>query len=143
MSCLFCDFISGKRKKHINGFPFKKLRETKNTLTFLSIDFPATEKGHTLVIPKKHFEQLEDVPKNILDSLINEARLASKVLRKTHKGTNILVNNGKSAGQKIMHLHFHIIPRNPGDRIDVEHFRRRKIPLSAFDKLYSRLKKEF
>ena len=61
MKCLFCGFISGKRKVHDNRFPFKILDETQNTIAFLSVDFPSTENGHVLVIPKKHFENLEDV----------------------------------------------------------------------------------
>jgi histidine triad (HIT) family protein len=90
--------VSGKRKKHTNGFPFRKLHETKHSLTFLSVDFPATEDGHTLVIPKKHFEQLEDTPKNILADLMAEVKLVTKILRKNNKGTNICLTMGNLQG---------------------------------------------
>ena len=95
MKCIFCDFASRRRKKHNNGFPFKILDETANAVAFLSVDFPATENGHTLIIPKKHFENLEEVPKYLLSELINEVKKISKILRINHQGTNILINNGK------------------------------------------------
>lgn len=143
MKCLFCEFVSGKRKKHVNGYPFKSLHETKHALTFLSVDFPATEDGHTIVIPKKHFEQLETIPKNILADLMLEVKLVSKILRKNNEGTNILVNNGKCAGQKVMHAHFQIIPRNPKDDITIEDFERKQLSLPKFMGLYNGLKREF
>lgn len=139
MNCIFCEFISGKLKKHTNGMPFKKLHETKNSLTFLSIDFPATEKGHTIVIPKEHFNFIEDIPNRIFLDAIKETKLVSKILRQTNEGTNILINNGKSAGQKIPHVHFHIIPRNKNDKIDLEHFKRKQLSIKQFTNLYDKL----
>ena len=139
MNCIFCEFISGKRKKHANGVPFKKLHETEHSLTFLSIDFPATEEGHTIVIPKKHFNLIEDIPNNILLDVIKETKLVSKILRQKNEGTNILINNGKSAGQKIPHIHLHIIPRNKDDKIDLEHFKRKQLSIKQFSELQSTL----
>lgn len=141
MKCLFCDFVSGKRKRHNNGFLFKRLHQTKNTIAFLSMDFPATEKGHTLVIPKNHFENLEDIPNYVLNEVINEVKNISKILRINHQGTNILVNNGKCAGQKIPHVHFHIIPRNPNDGIEIETFKRKSLSLKHYNKLFNSLKR--
>lgn len=143
MVCIFCEFISGKRKKHANGAPFRKLHETQHTLTFLSIDFPAAENGHTIVVTKKHFKLLEDTPNKILSALIKEIKLVSKVLKQTNEGTNVLLNNGRCAGQKIPHVHFHIIPRNKGDNIDLEHFKRKKLSLKEFTRLHNKLKQKF
>lgn len=143
MVCIFCEFISGKRKKHTDSAPFRKLHETQHTLSFLSIDFPAAENGHTIVIPKKHFESLEEIPNKILSALIKEIKLVSKVLKGTNEGTNVLLNNGRCAGQKIPHVHFHIIPRNKGDNIDLEYFKRKKLSLKEFTKLHNKLKQKF
>lgn len=143
MSCIFCDFVSGKRAKHTNGLPFKVLNETKNTISFLSVDFPATEDGHTLVIPKRHFENLWGMPKKILSELAWHVLLASKVIRNNHEGCNVLLNDGKSAGQYIMHAHFHIIPRDGDDDIRIELWKRKKLSLKRFEKLYNKLKKDF
>ena len=143
MTCIFCEFASGKRKKHNNGMPFKKLHETKHSLTFLSIDFPATEKGHTIVIPKKHFNSIEGMPNHILLDVIKETKLVSKILRQTNEGTNILINNGNSAGQKIPHVHFHVIHRNIKDKIDLEHFKRKRLSIKQFNELHNELTKKY
>jgi len=143
MECLFCEFISKKKKKNVNGMKFRILHKSKHSLAFLSIDFPATENGHTIVIPKKHFNSLEDIPNPILLDLIKEVKIVSKVLKKTNEGTNILLNNGKSAGQKIPHVHFHIIPRNNGDKIDLENFKRKKLSIKEFTRLHNKLKIQF
>lgn len=143
MVCIFCEFISGKRKKHVNGAPFRRLHETQHILTFLSIDFPAAENGHTIVVTKKHFKLLEDTPNKILFALAKEIKLVSKVLKGTNEGTNVLLNNGRCAGQKIPHVHFHIIPRNKGDNIDLEYFKRKKLSLKDFTKLHNKLKQKF
>ncbi|MEK6983821.1 MAG: HIT domain-containing protein [Nanoarchaeota archaeon] len=143
MTCIFCDFIAGKRKYNVNGMPFKKLHETRHALAFLSTDFPATEDGHTVIIPKKHFESLEDIPNRILFALAKETKLASKILRQTHEGTNILINNGKCTGQKIPHIHFHVIPRKRNDNINLERFKRKKLSLKEFNRLHDGLKRKF
>ncbi len=143
MHCIFCDFVSGRRKRHKNRFPFKKLHETKSVVAFLSVDFPATENGHTIVIPKRHFKLLEKVPGKILAELMEEIKLISRVLMRSNGGVNVLLNNGRCAGQKVPHVHFHVIPRNTGDHIDVEHFRRKRMSLIDFERLHKELKKRF
>ena len=140
MKCLFCDFVSGKRKNHSTGQLFEAVNETKNTICFMAIDIPATEDGHLLVIPKKHFQYIEDLPKHILHESIEHVCFLSKTLRKTHQGCNILINDGKGAGQKIPHAHFHIIPRNRGDKIKIESWKRKKLTKSEFLKLNEKIK---
>ena len=146
MNCMFCEFVSGKRKAHLNGLPFKALKETKNTMSFLSFEIPKAEDGHIIVTSKKHFFNLEDVPKLILHELIDHASLVSKVLREKHEGCNILLNDGKTAGQRVFHIHFHIIPRDKRDRIKIEVWKNRKLNKNDFEKLqnkYNRLFREY
>ena len=143
MECIFCGFVSGKRKLNENGYPFIPLHKTKNTLSFLATDFPAHEDGHTLVIPKKHFKSVEDIPKKILHELAEHAVLASKIARKYHSGCNILINIGKSAGQYIYHAHFHVIPRDFNDNIKIEVWKLKKLPLKDFIILSEKLQKDF
>ena len=139
MHCIFCEFISGKRKEHIKGYPFIPINETKNTVSFMAIDIPATEDGHLLVIPKKHYMYIEDLPKQILHELIDQISLVSKSLRRTHQGCNILLNDGKSAGQHILHAHFHVIPRDKSDNIKIDVWKRKKLTKSEFIKLNKKL----
>ena len=138
--CLFCDFINGKRRKQENGLPFIPLHETQNTLSFLSMSFPEKEDAHVLVIPKRHFTYIEEIPKYIQHELIDHVVLMVKVLRKTHDGCNILLNDGRTAGQTIFHVHYHIIPRNRRDEIKVEGWKKKKPTKKEFRKINSFLK---
>ncbi len=140
MHCLFCDLVSGKRKSHPNGYPFTVINETPNTISFMAIDIPATEDGHLLVIPKNHFTYVEDLPKYILHELIDHVSLIIRVLRKTHQGCNILLNDGKSAGQHILHAHFHVIPRDKGDKIKIDVWKRKRIGKQDFIKLNAKIR---
>ena len=141
MNCIFCEFVSGKRKRHSSGYPFIAINETQNTISFMAIDIPATEDGHLLVIPKNHFRYIGNLPKSVLHELIEHVSVVSKALRKTHQGCNILLNDGKSAGQKVMHAHFHIIPRDEGDNIKIELWKRKKMSKSEFIRLNNRIKR--
>ena len=141
MDCIFCEFVSGKRKIHRSGYPFIAINETQNTISFMAIDIPATEDGHLLVIPKFHYRYIGDLPKSVLHELIEHVSVVSKALRKTHQGCNILLNEGKSAGQIVLHAHFHIIPRDEGDNIKIELWKRKKMSKSEFRRLNNRIKK--
>ena len=143
MKCTFCDFINGKRNKGKDDYPFLPLYETKNTVSFLSVDLPVHEYCHTLIIPKKHFESIEIVPRKILHELIEHAKIASKVIRKHHQGCNILLNNGKYAEQYVNHLHFHVIPRDKNDGLKLISWKEKRMNLEKFKSLSRKLKKEF
>ncbi len=147
MPCLFCQFVSGKRKKNLNGFPFLPLHQTENTFSFLSIDFPANKNrhagGHILVISKKHFQRIEKVPARILHELIDHVQLAAKVVQKYQPGCNILLNNGREAGQYVNHVHFHIISRAQNDGVKVESWKKAKVARKEFEKISEKLKAEF
>jgi histidine triad (HIT) family protein len=142
MKCIFCEFIAGKTT-HKNGFPFIPIKTTKKTISFLSIDFPAHEDGHLLVIPKRHYQSIKEVPPKILTELITHVKRAAKVLQKRHHGTNILLNDGKAAGQVVPHLHFHVIPRDKNDNIKIEVWKEKKLSVRKFIKLSNKLKKQF
>lgn len=76
--------------------------------------------GHSLVIPKRHvasFFDVTEVERHALLSLLDEARI---MLNHQHApdGFNIGINDGVAAGQTVLHLHIHLIPRYAGDRLD-------------------------
>ncbi len=106
--CVFCKIVKGE-------IPCHKIWEDENFLAFLDIE-PAGE-GHTLVIPKKHFRTLLDVEKEYSSKFIKFLQKVGKILIEKYKsdGFNIVLNNGKSAGQVVEHVHFHILPRKQGD----------------------------
>jgi histidine triad (HIT) family protein len=97
--------------------PVAKIYEDDVVLAFLDIG-PLSD-GHTLVIPKQHFEELHDCPAELLGRVCScLGKVAGAVATAMNcDGYNLLCNNGRAAGQLIEHLHFHIIPRNAGDGV--------------------------
>ena len=109
-SCIFCKIVNG-------DLPCYNVYEDSEFLAFLDI-FPKN-KGHALVIPKKHYELTIDMPDKLLSSLII---LTNKIARIVNKVTNadgyiLSNNNGKHADQEVPHVHFHIIPRFESDNL--------------------------
>ena len=108
--CIFCKIISGELPSH-------KVYEDDNNLAFLDIN--PTSHGHTLVVPKKHFVNMEDVPEEELKQTI---LIVKKIGKKLKDGLgvesyNICVNNDPAAGQLIPHIHFHLVPRYKNDNL--------------------------
>jgi len=108
--CIFCRMVAGQ-------IPVTKVYEDEIVLAFLDIG-PISD-GHTLVIPKQHFERLHDCPPDLLGEVASRlGRIAGAVVAAMNAdGYNLLCNNGRAAGQLIEHLHFHIVPRNVGDGV--------------------------
>jgi len=107
-SCIFCKIIAGE-------IPCMRVFETDDLLSFLDIG-PLAE-GHLLVIPKQHYERLEDMPPAAVVVVTRHLPELGKTLMQVTgaAGYNILQNNGKASGQVVMHVHFHLIPRVAGD----------------------------
>ena len=108
MDCIFCKIV----KKEI---PSNIIYEDDKTLAFLDIanDFY----GHTLVIPKKHCENLIDCDKRTYNAVMNTVKKISEHYVKNcgFDGVNIVNASGKEAEQSVFHLHIHIIPRKKDD----------------------------
>lgn len=103
-NCIFC-----KIAKH--EIPGKIVYEDDLCLAFL--DLSQTTDGHTLVIPKQHFDYFLDVDAKILAHMIQVAQQVAKNLEEKldAKGFNIITNMNEVAGQSVKHFHIHIIPR--------------------------------
>jgi len=141
MGCIFCEFVSGERKIQLNGLPFLPLKETENTVSFLSMDFPENEDGHILVIPKKHYQFVEKIPKNIHHELNDHVISIIMAVRSYHGGCNILLNDGKCAGQTVFHAHYHIVPRDSGDGIKIEVWKKKTVDENEFRNIHNKLSK--
>lgn len=107
--CLFCKIILGV-------VPSYTLYEDEDVKVFLDI-FPVS-KGHCLVVPKKHYNQITDIPIEEM-KFLNRLPLISKKLKDVTgaTGLNVVQSNGSDAGQVIRHVHFHLIPRFPEDGV--------------------------
>ncbi len=143
MKCTFCGFASGKIKEHRKGYPFNPVKETKHSLCFLSLDSPVDNDAHLLVIPKKHYKYFHQIPKNERSDLMELVSKAAEMIQKKHGGYNLLLNNGHAAGQRVYHVHFHIIPRDEKDKIEIEVWERSKITPKRFAKLCDDTRKRF
>lgn len=106
--CIFCKIASG-------AIQAIKVYEDADFVAFLDIH-PAAP-GHTLLIPKVHYEKFELTPPEVVGELLRAAhKLAPAVAQGVGApGFNVSVNNGPAAGQVIFHTHVHIIPRKFDD----------------------------
>jgi histidine triad (HIT) family protein len=91
--------------------PSHKIYENESTFAFL--DIHPINRGHTMVIPKQHHENMFDTPSELFSEVMKTVQmLAPRVMHAVGaEGINIGINNNKAAGQIIFHLHVHIIPR--------------------------------
>ena len=108
--CVFCKIISGE-------FSSYKIYENEYVLAFLDISKDCF--GHTLVVPKMHFENVLDCDEKYLAECIKAVKLIGNhyVNDCGFDGINIINASGKSAEQSVFHLHFHIIPRKTNDNM--------------------------
>ena len=108
MNCIFCKILKGE-------IPSYKIYEDQWTYAFLDISKDID--GHTLVIPKKHCTNILDADEETLSHVMSTIKKISThyVNNCGYAGINILNNNNEAGEQSVMHLHFHIIPRNFSD----------------------------
>ncbi len=106
--CIFCNIVAG-------DIPAKTLYEDEHALALLDA-FPLVE-GHTLVIPKSHFQHLQDMPSATAQAWFAAVhRVAGKL--QAAMGAEALtvgLHNGQAAGQAVPHVHMHLLPRFKGD----------------------------
>lgn len=116
--CIFCKIVRGE-------IPSKKVWEDDYNIAFLDIN-PASP-GHVLVVPKKHFAGIHEIDDLSMQKLGVAVKKVNGVIKEKLEiaGTNIMLNNGRIAGQIVEHVHFHVIPRYPQDGIEL-HFPRYK-----------------
>lgn len=102
--CIFCKIIAGE-------IPASKVYEDDHILAFL--DITQVTKGHTLVVPKKHYRNMLDIDAEAAATLFSVIPTISSHLKKTlgAKGLNIVNNNEEVAGQTVFHTHIHLLPR--------------------------------
>ncbi|WP_435180600.1 HIT family protein [Halorussus sp. AFM4] len=106
--CIFCQIVDG-------DIPSRTVFEDDTAMAFL--DANPLAPGHTLVIPKEHYETLEETPEDVAAHVFGVLhRLNTAVEHAVDAdATTVAFNNGEAAGQEVPHLHGHIIPRFEGD----------------------------
>ena len=134
--CIFCKIIKG-------DIPSYKIYENEHILSFLDIN--PLSKGHTIVIPKEHYENILDIPEELYLEMSRAVRKISQVLNDKYHPEGILINqnNGKRAGQEIPHIHIHIKPIYDDTKVFSEADYRMKLSKEEMELLTEELLKEF
>ena len=106
--CIFCKLANGV-------FPTNSIYEDDRFKVILD-NGPAT-KGHALVLPKEHYDNLFEIPDDVLAGAAVVAKKVAGTMKEklACDGLNLVQNNGEAAGQTVMHFHLHIIPRYEND----------------------------
>lgn len=102
--CIFCKIANGE-------IPSRTIYEDEQFRVILDLG-PAT-KGHALILPKGHADNLFELPEDVAADAMKVAKKVGSVLkdRLSADGLNLVQNNGEVAGQTVMHFHLHMIPR--------------------------------
>ena len=132
-NCVFCKIINNK-------IPATKIYEDKDSIVILDVRPASRHGGHVLIIPKKHFELITDIPDNLLKKISIVVKKISGALLNFGEGLNIVQNNKRVAGQAVPHIHFHLIPRFENDGIKIEKWETRKYKSGETEKVASKIK---
>ena len=111
-NCIFCKIVNKQA-------PAKIVFEDEFVLALVVKN--EVSKGHTVLIPKSHFENIFDIDEKLFAHFAKVMKDLSKKLVRENKATgiNILNASGKDAQQSVLHLHFHLVPRYPNDGLDM------------------------
>ena len=107
-NCIFCKIANGE-------IPSRTLYEDEMFRVILDLA-PAT-KGHALILPKEHADNLFELPKETAEGVMRVAKKVAVLMKEklACDGLNLMQNNGEAAGQTVNHFHMHLIPRYVGD----------------------------
>ncbi len=111
--CIFCKIVNGE-------LPSWVVLENEEFISFL--DVSPYGKGHTIVIPKEHYENFFDLPEKLIGKYFKFVQRTARKLREklNCSGVNILNASGTGARPSVSHIHFHIVPRFEKDGMDME-----------------------
>jgi histidine triad (HIT) family protein len=104
MDCIFCDIIQGKKQGNF-------IYEDESHVAFL--DKYPIDYGHSLVLPRDHFEKVTDMNSEMVGDLFSKVPKIAKAIMETINADafSLAQNNGRAAKQIVPHVHIHIIPR--------------------------------
>src|SRR4030067_972421 len=112
--CIFCRIVQREA-------PASFVYEDEQVVVFLDIR-PLNE-GHTLVIPKEHYETVYEIPEELNAHIYRIVKRTAVVVKNATKadGITIIQQNGHAAGQEVLHLHVHVVPRYEGQKLRTLH----------------------
>ncbi|MFD0541438.1 HIT family protein [Actinomadura luteofluorescens] len=105
-ACLFCEIIKGERPAHV-------VLDAPDAMAFL--DARPLFKGHTLLVPRTHYETLTDLPEDLIGPFFAQAQRLAKAMESVLEAAGSFVAMNNRISQSVPHLHVHVVPRNPKD----------------------------
>ncbi|MCC7574534.1 HIT family protein [Candidatus Woesearchaeota archaeon] len=133
-NCIFCKIVK-------NESPCWKIYEDKLVIAIFDI-YPAIE-GHILVIPKKHYKDIYDIPEDLISHISKICKKIALNIKKTIgvEAVNLIQGSGKYAQQDIFHFHMHVIPRRKNDDFKL-HYEPKINIKQKFDDLLNKISSE-
>ncbi|MGN0396318.1 MAG: HIT family protein [Coprococcus sp.] len=111
--CIFCKIANGE-------IPSATVYE--DSICRVILDVNPANKGHALVIPKEHYDDIYSMDADTASKIFTIATEVAKAQKAelNPDGLNIVQNNGESAGQTVFHFHMHVIPRYINDNVNIK-----------------------
>jgi len=112
MDCIFCKIIAGE-------IPAVKVLDDERVLAFMDIN--PSSRGHMLVVPKKHAENIFEVSESDLAAVTIAVKRCATAVKEALKaeGVTVLQLNGKASDQIVPHIHIHVMPRWENDGLSI------------------------
>ncbi|GAA4498414.1 HIT family protein [Actinoallomurus oryzae] len=107
MDCAFCEIVAGRRPAHV------VLDDDGPAVAFL--DTRPLFKGHTLLVPREHYETLPDLPPELLAPYFGAAQRLAEAMETVLGAAGSFVAMNNRISQSVPHLHTHVVPRNRKD----------------------------
>ncbi len=113
-TCVFCEIVAGRE-------PASVVHSDAAIIAFM--DLHPINAGHLLVVPRAHAARLADLDKRLGAAMFAVGQRLAGAIRRSGlpcQGVNLFVADGEIAGQQVMHVHLHVLPRTPGDGFRIE-----------------------
>ena len=110
MDCIFCKIING-------DIPSYTIYENEDVKAFL--DISPISNGHTLIIPKKHYDNIYDADIETLKHIEKASQIVGKLLKEKLGCNGVTRMQNNEYGQDVKHYHMHLVPRYQGDKLKV------------------------
>jgi histidine triad (HIT) family protein len=106
--CVFCGIVAGDLPSHA---------VYENDAAYAFLDVNPLARGHTVVVPRAHYEHVGEMPDDVAAGLFRAINAVTPAVEAAvdAPATTVGFNNGEAAGQEVMHAHCHVVPRFPGD----------------------------
>lgn len=134
MECIFCKIIDGE-------IPAVKVLDEELVVAFMDIN--PSSKGHMLVVPKNHAENIFEISESDLATLIKAVKRCANAVKEAlnAEGITILQLNGKASDQIVPHLHIHIIPRWENDGLSISNWEMKPGDMEEINDIARKVKK--